>query len=262
MQNYNIEEGPSTLGALRALIPQRSCTFTEALRVAELQASRLLTLLRVEQAPIPSEIISELPRIQVEYRPIPMSGLSYWNGTVWVIGLNRAEPPTRQRFTLLHEYKHIIDHGRVEALYPGSSRHSADRQAEQAADFFAGCALMPRLLLKRAWANGLQTPAQLAHHFETSELAICVRLAQVGLVDNTDRHGGQAIYRRESAPLHLAKETRVKLEGMLDIERTADVRLGVSRKVKTQGGRDGDGYSLPQQRLNHGPADPRDVTRA
>lgn len=204
--NASGEDGLSTLGALRGLIPDRNCQFSESLRIAELQATRLLEIYRIEQAPVPMELITELPRIQVEYRPIPMSGLSYWNGTTWVIALNRAEPHTRQRFTLLHEYKHIVDHGRVKTLYPGNYRHSRERQAEQAADYFAGCVLMPRLLLKRAWANGLQSPDKLAHYFETSERAVSVRLAQVGLVDDHDRHGGRMTYQRASSSLQ-TKET-------------------------------------------------------
>ena len=200
------DDGLSTLGSLRALIPDRRCQFLEALRVAELQASRLLSLYRIEQAPIPSELVTELPRIHVEYRPIPMSGLSYWNGHSWVIALNRAEPTTRQRFTLFHEYKHIVDHGRVRDLYQGAGRKTAAQQAEQAADYFAGCVLMPRLLLKRAWASGLQTPDQLARHFETSERAISVRLAQVGLVDQSTRHGGKMTYHRAAHPEPVMKE--------------------------------------------------------
>lgn len=208
-QNFNYENKWSTLSALRALIPQRQCQFHEALRVAESQAARLLQLMGVDGAPVPSEIVSELPRIEVEYRPIPMSGLSYWNGHDWIIGLNRAEPRTRQRFTLLHEYKHIVDHGRAHLLYPGGKGFTSEKQAEQVADYFAGCVLMPRTLMKRAWANGLQTPEKLARHFDTSERAITVRLAQVGLVDQTDRHAGRATYRRAASALHLRplKET-------------------------------------------------------
>ena len=200
------DDGLSTLGSLRSLIPTRRCRFLEALRVAELQASRLLDIYRIEEAPVPMELVSELPRIEVQYRPIPMSGLSYWDGQNWVIGLNRAEPLTRQRFTLLHEYKHIIDHGSVRNLYPGSGRTSAEQQAEQAADYFAGCVLMPRKLLKRAWASGLQTPDQLARHFQTSERAIGVRLAQVGLVDRATRHGGKMTYHRAAHPASISKE--------------------------------------------------------
>ena len=187
MSNYNLDEARSVLARLRGLIPLRRCRFDEALRIAELQASRLLALTRVEAAPIPNEIVSELPRIQVTYRELPTSGLSYWNGHNWIIALNRAEPWTRQRFTLLHEYKHIIDHGSVKRLYPGARDRTPEQQAEQAADYFAGCVLMPRILMKRAWAAGLQTPARLARHFEVSERAALVRLAQIGLTDATTR---------------------------------------------------------------------------
>jgi Zn-dependent peptidase ImmA (M78 family) len=187
MKNYNLENSRSVLSSLRALIPPRRCQFHEALRIAELQATRLLELTRVEAAPIPNEIVSELPRIEVRYRDLPTSGLSYWNGQNWVIALNRSEPWTRQRFTLLHEYKHIVDHGSVRSLYLGGGGRTPEQQAEQVADYFAGCVLMPRRLLKRAWGSGLQTPGRLARHFETSERAVGVRLAQVGLTDSKRR---------------------------------------------------------------------------
>jgi Zn-dependent peptidase ImmA (M78 family) len=187
MRNYNLDEGRSVLSSLRGLIPMRRCRFDEALRIAELQAARLQELTRVETAPIPNEIVSELPRIQVTYRDIPTSGLSYWDGQNWVIALNRSEPWTRQRFTLLHEYKHIMDHGSIKSLYPGGRGRTPEQQAEQAADYFAGCVLMPRRLMKQAWGSGLQTPGRLARHFETSERAVAVRLAQIGLTDNATR---------------------------------------------------------------------------
>jgi hypothetical protein len=179
--NYNLEEGHTVLASLRDLVPNRRLRFGEALRVAEWQATRLLELTWVEDGPVPSEVISELPRVRVEYRELPTSGLSYWNGQLWVICLNRSEPATRQRFTLFHEYKHVIDHGRTELLYRGDGGHSAAEQAEQAADYFAGCVLMPRRFLKRAWGQGLQRPAVLARLFNVSERAVSVRLAQVGL---------------------------------------------------------------------------------
>lgn len=196
MKRYNLDERRSVLLNLRALIPQRRCRFEEALRIAELQATRLLEIMRVDTAPVPSEVVSELPRIEVRYRDLPTSGLSYWDGQTWIIALNQSEPWTRQRFTLLHEYKHIIDHGHVSSLYPGSRSRSREQQAEQAADYFAGCVLMPRRIMKRAWASGLQTPGRLARHFETSERAISVRLAQIGLVDDQPRCRGTMSYQR------------------------------------------------------------------
>ncbi|ACV80916.1 ImmA/IrrE family metallo-endopeptidase [Nakamurella multipartita] len=179
---------PSVLTSLRALTPQRPASFTEALRVAEQQAARLLGRFDIRQWPVPETILLELPRIQVEQRfDLPTSGCSFWESDrrTWVIQVNGNEPSTRQRFTLLHEYKHIVDHGRVELLY-GAGQEALVR-AEHAADYFAGCALIPRGLLKRAWGERLQQVAALAAAFDVSLQAINVRLAQSGLTDVAPR---------------------------------------------------------------------------
>jgi Zn-dependent peptidase ImmA (M78 family) len=112
---------------------------------------------------------------------IPTSGLSLWDGHQWIITLNRREPRTRQRFTLLHEYKHIVDHPSVDWLYRDRPGISASQQAERAADYFAGCVLVPRHHLHAAWSEGIQQLDLLAHHFAVSVRAISIRLGQVGL---------------------------------------------------------------------------------
>jgi Zn-dependent peptidase ImmA (M78 family) len=198
MTTDNRGNGQSVLASLRALVPDRHLTFLEALRIAELQATRLLRLTHSDEAPVPCEVVTELPRISVERRDLPTSGLSYWNGESWVIALNQSEPTTRQRLTLLHEYKHILDHGRTDALYHGEGHRTAAQQAEQAADYFAGCALIPRTALKRAWAHGVQRSRDLAQYFEVSRRAIEVRLAQVGLSDESDRCSPPLSRRQES----------------------------------------------------------------
>jgi Zn-dependent peptidase ImmA (M78 family) len=180
-------EGRSVLACLRSVIPLRPLDFPEAMQIAELQAARLLELTDTTDWPIDSSVVTELPRIRIEYRDLPTSGMSYWDGQAWVIVLNASEPATRQRFTLLHEYKHIIDHGSTDRLYAGTGRHSPSEQAEQAADYFAGCALMPKRLMKRAWGQGLQQPAVLARRFHVSPRAIDVRLAQLGLTEPRSR---------------------------------------------------------------------------
>lgn len=187
MQQVNFENGHSVLASLRGMFPERSLRFSEALRVAELQATRLLQLSYIETMPVPHEIVTELPHIRVKSRELPTSGLSYWEGDAWVICLNRREPITRQRFTLLHEFKHIVDHGRTQALYHQAGRQTAEQQAEQTADYFAGCVLMPRKDVKRAWGQGIQRLRDLAQYFDVSERAIEVRLAQIGLTDETAR---------------------------------------------------------------------------
>lgn len=188
MNNTNQDQNRSVVASLRATAPQRAMRFSESLRIAELQATKLLELMVVESEPVASDLLTALPHISVVTEDLPTSGMSFWNGETWVIWLNRREPTTRQRFTALHEFKHIIDHGATTHLYTGSGRQSSERQAEMAADYFAGCVLMPRTLLKRAWASGSQTPAAIARRFNVSERAAEVRLVQVGLLDSRDRH--------------------------------------------------------------------------
>lgn len=107
--------------------------------------------------------------------------MCFWDGHAWIICVAADEPPTRQRFTVMHELKHIIDHGHDHQLYRGHSGGSPAQQAELAADHFAGCVLMPRRLVRRAWRAGHRQPAALAHLFDVSRRAVDVRLAQLNL---------------------------------------------------------------------------------
>jgi hypothetical protein len=171
------------LALLRTLTPPRPhITYGEALRIAELQATRLTGLLALAAGEgITEHHIAGLPRVGVTYEHLPVSGTSHWNGHRWIIALARSDSPARQRFTLLHEFKHILDHGHTARLYHGDRHLSPHEQAELVADYFAGCALVPKRLLKAAWGNGIQRPSALADHFNVSEHAIRVRLAQTGL---------------------------------------------------------------------------------
>lgn len=126
--------------------------------------------------------------------------MSHWNGHEWVITIAVGDSPARQRFTLLHEFKHIADHGQVQRLYRGDRAHSPAEQAEQAADYFAGCALVPRAALKRAWGNGLQRVPQLADYFGVSIAAMRVRLAQTGLDRASDQQPTPRCARPISTP--------------------------------------------------------------
>ncbi len=183
-------ESRSVLATLRSLAPSRALFLSEALRIAELQATRLLTLGGVEETPVPVDVVNDREHIAVEYdfdMPDQASGASDWDSRRrrWVITINGHQPETRQRFTTLHEYKHILDHGHPGLRDVGSRLHYGLPAVEFVADYFAGCVLMPRLLVKRAWAHGIQRPGDLAHLFDVSERAIEVRLAQLGLKTST-----------------------------------------------------------------------------
>jgi hypothetical protein len=177
----------SVLASLRALLPDRSLSLDAALLVAERQAERLLRLRGITSAPVPMAIVTGLPRISVDYDPdLPRhaaSGCSHWDSRsrCWVIAVNPEEPTTRQRFTILHEYKHIIDHyhpglgGRLPRTVYGLD------PTEYVAEYFAGCVLMPKRWVKSAFYQGVQHLDEQAELFDVSPRAIEVRLSQLGL---------------------------------------------------------------------------------
>lgn len=180
------EQSPtSVLGDLRGLVSARGrITFTESLRIAERQANRLLELHQIRSGAVPTSPITDLPKITVEYTGRLVYGASFWDTRrkTWVIQLPQSEPPEHNRFTLAHEFKHIVDHGRQSRLYRGTIRTDPSAQAEQAADYFAGCFLVPRKLLKSLWENGIDTTGELAEIFQVSEYTIGARLQQTRIV--------------------------------------------------------------------------------
>lgn len=171
------------IAILRSLVPRRLLSTAEAQRITELQANRLLELAGLPQAPIPNELVTELPRVAVRLDPdLPVSGSAQWIGGRWLLSINASEPWTRQRFSLLHELKHVLDHPRVNEIYAG------EEQAEFLADYFAACVLMPRSYVKRAWGDGVQNLAALSNHFGVSERAMALRLQHLGLRSPQPRH--------------------------------------------------------------------------
>lgn len=125
----------------------------------------------------------ELPRIAVRLGPdLPVSGCAQWVSGRWLISLNASEPWTRQRFSLAHELKHVIDHPAVNIIYAG------EQQAEHLADYFAACLLMPRRYVRAVWYEGMQGLGALSEHFGVSERAMALRLQHLGLREPTPRH--------------------------------------------------------------------------
>jgi Zn-dependent peptidase ImmA (M78 family) len=189
MNNVNDPRHPSVVAQLRALMPARSLTLPESLRIAELQATRLLALLDVKTPPVPESVVLDLRHISVErYDPLPMSGYTHWSKGRWQIVLNGAESAVRQRFSLVHELKHVLDHPFIGVAY--TRMNDPEGWAEQVCHYFAGCVLMPRAWVKSQFFNqGVQDVATLAGHFDVSRAAMRVRLAQLGMGDALPRCG-------------------------------------------------------------------------
>ena len=183
-----LSTGRGVISQLRDVIPIRPLLRAEALRIAELQAQRFLVMTNVHAPAVPERVIAELPHIQVSrVSPLPVSGASHWSNGQWLVALRASEPLTRQRFSLAHELKHIIDHRFADIIFgaiPATDRHLA---VEQVCDYFAACLLMPRPWVKRAWCAGMQTLPTLAQHFGVSEAAMQVRLTQIGLIEPAPR---------------------------------------------------------------------------
>lgn len=174
---------------LRDLMPNRPLDLQEARMIAERQALRFLALRGVDYPCLPEQAISDLPRIEVRrFRHWPSSGATKWINGRWVIVIKSSEPAGRQKLSLAHELKHILDHPFEPTIY---SRVPADRRAwfveRQVCDYFAGCLLMPRPWLKRAYTTRTQRLDRLAAMFEVTEAAMATRLAQIGLVAPAER---------------------------------------------------------------------------
>lgn len=199
------ESKQSVVKTLRAIIPGRPVSLTEAYILAERQATTLLRLLDIHEVPVSVARIGTLPRVEIKvvprHRMTESSGYSHhWENGHWLIAVNQNDIPGRRRFTLAHEFKHVLDHSIANVAYAHLGRGDAKRQQyqiEHICDHFAACLLMPRTVVKRAWAHGIQDVDALAGLFKVSLSAMRVRLDFLGLSD-TERP--IETYFRRSAP--------------------------------------------------------------
>ena len=186
-----------TLATLRDLVPISPLPHGEALRIAELQATRFLELSEISGSPVPESIITHLPKIEVRrMSPWPVSGCTDWAKGTWLIVIRGNESDVRQRFTIAHEFKHILDHRFVDVLYPATPGMSAHQRSEMICDYFAGCLLVPKVWLKRAWFSRSQDIGTLARRFGVSQAAMRIRLLQCDLLQFEERCGPSEFYQR------------------------------------------------------------------
>lgn len=169
-----------TLDSLRSFVPCRTLSLSEAVALAELQAAKLLKTADVTAPPVPvEELATEVLGIRVIRRgDWPGSGVAVSVGTGWVVALNAEEAFVRQRFSLAHECKHILDDSHIDRLYLDASKE----WVEALCNLFAANLLMPRAWVKADWASrGIQDVGRLARRYEVSWSAMNYRLDQLGL---------------------------------------------------------------------------------
>ncbi|HEY2142369.1 MAG TPA: ImmA/IrrE family metallo-endopeptidase [Solirubrobacteraceae bacterium] len=180
------------LTRLRELVPRRGLSPAEARQVAERQAAILLAHAGIDKPAVPESIVTDLPFLAVTHRPgFPTSGMATQTDSGWVIVLRAEEAKVRQRFSLIHEFKHILDDTSIEWMYPTRSGYSPEDRAERTCDYFAACVLMPKMWVKRDWASGgIQDIARLARRYRVSQVAMAVRLSELHLLPPTPRCAG------------------------------------------------------------------------
>ncbi len=169
------------ISELQRLAPDRTLSTKESLRLAEMQAYQLLKLASIVKPPVPDAIIAALPSIIVERMyPLPVSGSAKQAKDMWIILLNDGDPATRQRFTLAHEFKHILDNPFSEYIYHTDALKS-HRMAERVCDHFAANLLMPHAWVRKYWHGDMTEVEELASYFHVSKKAMEVRLVKLGL---------------------------------------------------------------------------------
>lgn len=115
------------------------------------------------------------------YRNLPRPALLADIDGIWCIGVERTDPPTRQRFSIAHELAHYLfdlDSNRAVSsfLTPEGSLNS--EQKERRANIFAANLLMPEEEVRLALRH-TQNVKNLASKFGVSRQAMCRRLREL-----------------------------------------------------------------------------------
>jgi Zn-dependent peptidase ImmA (M78 family) len=206
-QDKRTEEESSrddVLDELRKMMPLRPLRMHEHLVIAERQATHLNRLLDQRGPSVDLAWITRLEAVTVVLQPRwkmdGLSGMTVWSDGRWVIGVNKGNSHSRRRFTLGHEFKHLLDATRDKVTY----RNINPAQREVIANYFAACYLMPKAWVRRAWTGGLQDVEGLAGLFNVSVEAMKTRLTYLGFIDSEPDRQVATYFRTDTAVTELA----------------------------------------------------------
>lgn len=160
-------------------------------------ADALLIKAGVMAPPVPVEDIIRSRGITIQPTASlgDVSGLVLRKGKETVIGVNKKQVPTRQRFTLAHELAHALLHHGEEVRFDKDFRVNLRSVIsglgidveEIEANFFAACLLMPRRFLEADPEAALvdvedaQAVAKLAKRYGVSAHAMSIRLGNLAV---------------------------------------------------------------------------------
>jgi Zn-dependent peptidase ImmA (M78 family) len=166
-------------------------------------AEALLKENGIQSPPVPVQKIAEMAKLQIQKQEVDgsdISGFIFRQGEKAIIGVNSANAPVRQRFTIAHELGHYLIHTQgadkvhVDRLFDIKFRDDLSSQGtdsdEREANFFAAELLMPRKFIKADLEKINQVDLEdgqilvdLANRYEVSTQALLFRLAYLGYVE-------------------------------------------------------------------------------
>jgi predicted transcriptional regulator len=178
------------ISELRDMAPKKPLSYGQSIQLARLQAARIRQWVQAEAPAINLIWLVKQRLVPVHFVPAhrlgdTTSGLTTdeVDGRLQVF-INDNEPRVRQRFSLLHEFKHVIDFDDAETLHSRLGSGDAKVQAqmiETIANDFAAHVLMPSLMVKRAWYE-VHDLAPVARRFNVSVEAMNTRLEKLNIL--------------------------------------------------------------------------------
>ena len=150
-------------------------------------SEELLAQGRVIEPPVPIDRLARDCGVHVVSAALPeeVSGVLLFVDSNVVIGFNEDHAPTRQRFTIAHEFGHYLlshhDHFHIDLADAHGNPPGYNWQDERTANDFAAAALMPAGVVTELYET---TPSveRLAKKFKVSREAMGWRLVNLGLL--------------------------------------------------------------------------------
>lgn len=205
MKTPTQKEVNSLIKKLRAVAPNRPLTYGESMQVARVQAERLREWAQAaDTAEINLAWLVNQRAIPVHFVPSHVineeSGMTtdLMDNRLQVF-INEGEPSVRQRFSLLHEFKHVLDFADAVTLHKNLGLGDDTLKAmriELIANEFAAQVLMPLRLVKHVWAK-TQDLTLAAAAFNVSPEAMRTRLMKLGFIDRPQLKT-RTVFRRQA----------------------------------------------------------------
>jgi hypothetical protein len=194
----------------RSFKPDRPPTYGQSLQYGREQAYYVRALADDNNLAIDVQWLFEQSAVPVEQVPSYMlsenSGLTtdQPDGKLRIF-INANEPYVRQRFSILHEWKHAIDYYNQQFLYARIGRNEDDRhdRIEAIANDFAAHVLMPTSLVTQVWFDTRDIAAA-ASAFNVSYEAMRTRLEALGLIKRPTGRWRKTTFTHDTHPFFIA----------------------------------------------------------